>query len=113
MTVLRGNRPVVPPSIFLPSLVTGMLWGIAQTSFFIANQHLSQAVTFPIISMLPGCVASAWSILYFHEIKQLDCSALMTENDFQGNRNFTILAVAMVVTLTGATMVGLSKTVTL
>lgn len=97
--MVKGNRPVVPPSIFLPSLVTGMLWGIAQTSFFIANQHLSQAVTFPIISMLPGCVASAWSILYFHEIK--------------GNRNFTILAVAMVVTLTGATMVGLSKTVTL
>ncbi|WKX92153.1 hypothetical protein Q1695_010295 [Nippostrongylus brasiliensis] len=96
---VKRNRPIVPSFIFLPSLASGMLWGIAQSSFFIANQHLSQAVTFPIISMLPGCVASAWSIFYFHEIR--------------GKRNFTILAVAMAVTITGAIMVGLSKSVKL
>ncbi|VDM57440.1 unnamed protein product [Angiostrongylus costaricensis] len=67
--IVKKNRPVVPPSIFLPAFVAGLLWGIAQTSFFIANQHLSQAITFPIITMLPGCVASAWSIVYFEEIK--------------------------------------------
>ncbi|EYC25576.1 hypothetical protein Y032_0011g1282 [Ancylostoma ceylanicum] len=72
----RRNRPIVPPFIFLPSFLSGLLWGIAQSSFFIANQHLSQAVTFPIITMLPGCVASAWSILYFHEIKVSSILAL-------------------------------------
>ncbi|KAK6730228.1 hypothetical protein RB195_006970 [Necator americanus] len=95
--LIKRNRPIVPPFIFLPSFLSGLLWGIAQSSFFIANQHLSQAVTFPIITMLPGCFASAWSILYFHEIK--------------GRRNLTFFAAAMVVTLTGAMLVGLSKAV--
>ncbi|PIO69709.1 hypothetical protein TELCIR_08462 [Teladorsagia circumcincta] len=93
------NRPLVPSFIVLPSLLAGLLWAIAQSSFFVANQHLSQAVTFPIIAMLPGCIASAWSIIYFHEIK--------------GSRNFKILAVAMLVTFSGAAMVGLSKFVNL
>ncbi|KAK6041104.1 hypothetical protein COOONC_21392 [Cooperia oncophora] len=96
--IMRGH-PVIQPVIVLPSLLAGFLWGIAQTSFFIANQHLSQAVTFPIITMLPGCIVAAWSIFYFHEIK--------------GSRNFKILAVAMLVTLPGTVMVGLSKFVDL
>ncbi|KAK6730223.1 hypothetical protein RB195_006967 [Necator americanus] len=95
--LIKRNRPVIPPFIFLPSFLAGLLWGIAQAFVFIANQHLSQAVSFPIIIMLPGCVASTWSVLYFHEIK--------------GRRNLTILAVAMLVTLTGAVLVGLSKAV--
>ncbi|PIO69710.1 hypothetical protein TELCIR_08463, partial [Teladorsagia circumcincta] len=66
---VKRNRVLIPTFIILPSILAGLLWGIAQSSFFIANQHLSQAVTFPIITMLPGCVVSAWSILYFHEIK--------------------------------------------
>ncbi|PIO72611.1 hypothetical protein TELCIR_05452 [Teladorsagia circumcincta] len=97
--VVKRNRPLVPSYIVLPSLLAGLLWAIAQSSFFVANQHLSQAVTFPIIAMLPGCIASAWSIIYFHEIK--------------GSRNFKILAVAMLVTFSGAVMVGLSKFVNL
>uniref|UniRef100_A0A7I5E5S8 Transmembrane protein 144 n=1 Tax=Haemonchus contortus TaxID=6289 RepID=A0A7I5E5S8_HAECO len=93
--MMKRNHPLVPSFIVLPSLLAGILWAIAQSSFFVANQHLSQAVTFPIITMLPGCIASAWSILYFREIK--------------GKRNLRILAVAMLVTLAGATMVGFSK----
>ncbi|KJH46209.1 hypothetical protein DICVIV_07729 [Dictyocaulus viviparus] len=95
----KHNQPVVSPFIFLPSFFSGLLWGTAQTAFFIANQHLSQAITFPIITMLPGCVASAWSILYFEEIK--------------GLRNMKILGIAMSITLLGAIMVGLSKVVSL
>ncbi|CAJ0594048.1 unnamed protein product [Cylicocyclus nassatus] len=86
--MIKRNQPIIPQPIFLPAFLSGLLWAIAQTSFFIANQHLSQAVTFPIITMLPGCIASAWSILYFREIK--------------GRRNLTILAIAMSITLTGA-----------
>ncbi|VDO21455.1 unnamed protein product [Haemonchus placei] len=67
--MMKRNHPLVPSFIVLPSLLAGILWAIAQSSFFVANQHLSQAVTFPIITMLPGCIASAWSILYFREIK--------------------------------------------
>ncbi|KAJ1373197.1 hypothetical protein KIN20_035545 [Parelaphostrongylus tenuis] len=97
--LIKKNKPIVPPSIFLPAFATGLLWGVGQASFFIANQHLSQAITFPIITMLPGCVASAWSILYFGEIK--------------GLRNMTFLGIAMLVTLLGAIMVGMSKFVNL
>ncbi|VDM67919.1 unnamed protein product [Strongylus vulgaris] len=57
---IKKNRPTIPQEIFFPAFLAGLLWAIAQSSFFVANQHLSQAVTFPIITMLPGCIASAW-----------------------------------------------------
>ncbi|KAF8365849.1 hypothetical protein PRIPAC_83678 [Pristionchus pacificus] len=94
--IYKRNDPWINPQIVLPGYVSGLFWGIAQSSFFVANDNLSQAVSFPIITMLPGCIASAWSILYFREIT--------------GHRNFIILAVAMTITLCGAAMVGLSKT---
>ncbi|GMT28067.1 hypothetical protein PFISCL1PPCAC_19364, partial [Pristionchus fissidentatus] len=93
--IYKRNDPWINPQIALPGYLSGLFWGVAQSSFFIANDNLSQTVTFPIITMLPGCIASAWSILYFREIT--------------GQRNFIILAVAMTITLFGAAMVGLSK----
>ncbi|GMT00163.1 hypothetical protein PENTCL1PPCAC_22337 [Pristionchus entomophagus] len=93
--IYKRNDPWINPQIALPGYISGLFWGIAQSSFFVANDNLSQTVTFPIITMLPGCIASAWSILYFREIT--------------GQRNFIILAVAMTITLFGAAMVGLSK----
>ncbi|CAJ0561883.1 unnamed protein product, partial [Mesorhabditis spiculigera] len=97
--IFKKNKPIINPEITLPSFAGGLMWAIAQSSFFIANDNLSQAVTFPIITTLPGCVASLWSILYFREIK--------------GQRNLTTMAVAIAVTLTGASLVGLSKIVNL
>jgi glucose uptake protein GlcU len=64
-------------------------------SWFVANDALSQAITFPIISMVPGVIASIWSIFYFKEI--------------QGRRNFRVLLIATSITLTGAVLVGISK----
>lgn len=62
---------------------------------FIANDALSQAITFPIISMVPGVIASLWSIFYFKEIR--------------GQQNFRILTIAVLITLSGAVLVGVSK----
>ena len=45
--------------------------------------------------MVPGCVATLWSVLFFKEIT--------------GKRNMQLLIVAIVITLTGAALVGLSK----
>lgn len=56
------NRPFVNPKIIAPSLFAGLLWSIAQLSWcgqvsylifthffrFVANDALSQAITFPI-----------------------------------------------------------------
>ncbi|VDD96943.1 unnamed protein product [Enterobius vermicularis] len=96
----KRSRPVINPRIVLPAFITGGMWSIAQISCFIlnrfvANDRLSQAVSFPIISMLPGVCAAAWSVFYFREIE--DRQSLRT------------LAIAVVVTVTGAALVGLSK----
>jgi glucose uptake protein GlcU len=52
----------------LPGLASGTLWALGQASFFVANENLSQTVSFPIITMMPGVIASLWSVFYFHEI---------------------------------------------
>ncbi|EFP03107.1 hypothetical protein CRE_28219 [Caenorhabditis remanei] len=97
-SIFRRNEPYAPPNLFLPGMAAGCLWAIAQTSFFVANQHLSQTVTFPIISQMPGCIAAAWSIFYYREIR--------------GKKNFMLLGAAMSITITGAVLVGLSKNIT-
>lgn len=96
-SIFRRNQPYAPPNLFLPGMAAGCLWAVAQTSFFVANQHLSQTVTFPIISQMPGCIAAAWSIFYYREIR--------------GKKNFILLGAAMSITITGATLVGLSKNI--
>ncbi|CAI5437597.1 unnamed protein product [Caenorhabditis angaria] len=97
--IFKKNKPYVTPELCLPGIASGLLWAVAQTSFFIANQNLSQTVTFPIISQMPGCIAAAWSIFYYKEI--------------EGKRNFMILGCAMSVTICGAILVGLSKAIEL
>nr|CDJ87034.1 Protein of unknown function DUF1632 domain containing protein [Haemonchus contortus] len=90
-----GNNPVVNKKITGPSLLAGCMWAIAQTSWFFANDNLSQSISFPITSMLPGVCAALWSVFYFKEIT--------------GHRNLRILTIAVCTTLTGAVLVGLSK----
>ncbi|WKY00093.1 hypothetical protein Q1695_014737 [Nippostrongylus brasiliensis] len=90
-----GNNPVVNHQIVGPSLITGSMWAIAQTSWFVANDNLSQSVTFPIISMVPGVCAAMWSVFYFKEIT--------------GHRNLRVLTIAIGTTLAGAVLVGISK----
>uniref|UniRef100_A0A915DTK2 Uncharacterized protein n=1 Tax=Ditylenchus dipsaci TaxID=166011 RepID=A0A915DTK2_9BILA len=48
-SVVKFNKPLVNPEVILPSLLS--------------------AITGPLSSMVPGCVASAWSIFYFKEIE--------------------------------------------
>uniref|UniRef100_A0A8R1Y277 Uncharacterized protein n=1 Tax=Onchocerca volvulus TaxID=6282 RepID=A0A8R1Y277_ONCVO len=93
--IIKLNRPVVNHQIILPAFITGIMWATAQTSWFIANKYIAQSISFPINSMVPGVIASLWSVLYFKEI----C----------GTRNLKILSVAITITITGAIIVGLSK----
>ncbi|KJH52448.1 hypothetical protein DICVIV_01293 [Dictyocaulus viviparus] len=93
--VYSNNRPAVNSHIIGPSLMAGCMWGIAQSSWFVANDNLSQSVTFPIITMLPGVGAALWSVFYFREIS--------------GPSNLCTLVVATLTTLTGAILVGVSK----
>ncbi|CAD5213986.1 unnamed protein product [Bursaphelenchus xylophilus] len=94
-SAVKKNKPYVSPQLILPSMLTGFMWGIAQTMSIIATERLSQAVTGPITSMVPGCVATLWSLLYFKEIEL--------------GKNLRYLYAAITCTLTGAILIGLSK----
>ncbi|XP_066287228.1 transmembrane protein 144-like [Branchiostoma lanceolatum] len=88
------NKPKVFPRAILPTLLSGAMWGVAQTAWFVANQRLQESISFPIITTGPTLIGALWSVLYFREIK--------------GTRNLLVLVVAMVVTITGAVLTGLS-----
>ncbi|CAD5222203.1 unnamed protein product [Bursaphelenchus xylophilus] len=94
-TLIKHNQPFIDPRICLAAFFGGILWALAMLAWFVANDRLSQGVTYPINGMVPGVVATLYSVFYFREIK--------------GKRNFQILVAAIAITLTGAAMVGLSK----
>ncbi|KAI1712913.1 transmembrane family of transporters domain-containing protein [Ditylenchus destructor] len=94
-TIYKKNEPYVNPKLIVPSLLGGVIWSIGQLAWFIANDKLSQSISFPINAMMPGVFAALWSIFYYREIK--------------GRRNMIILTVAILITSTGACLVGLSK----
>ena len=71
------------------------MWAIAQTAWFVANDALSLAVAFPIITSGPGIVSSLWGVFVFKEIR--------------GTRNLGFLSLAIVLSVAGCVMIGLSK----
>uniref|UniRef100_A0A0K0F820 Transmembrane protein 144 homolog (inferred by orthology to a C. elegans protein) n=1 Tax=Strongyloides venezuelensis TaxID=75913 RepID=A0A0K0F820_STRVS len=93
--IYKKNKPEINNEIILPAIITGIIWSIAQLSWFVANDALSQAITFPIISMVPGICAALWGVFYFREIT--------------GKDNLKLLALAIGITSFGAILVGISK----
>merc|ERR1712146_248001 len=81
------NRPRIYPRVILPAFISGIMWAVANTCWFIASENLSFSVSFPVVTTGPGFVSMFWGILVFNEVS--------------GRKNFTILAVALVVALTG------------
>ncbi|KAH9513939.1 hypothetical protein Btru_031800 [Bulinus truncatus] len=66
----QKNKPKVYPKVILPGIVSGIMWGIATTCWFVANAELSEAISFPIVSTAPCAIASLfWGVLIFHEVK--------------------------------------------
>ncbi|XP_078533118.1 transmembrane protein 144 isoform X2 [Lissotriton helveticus] len=75
--------------------VSGLLWGIANCCWFMANHYLSAVVSFPIITAGPGMIAAMWGVFVFKEIK--------------GLKNYIILAVAFCIILAGSLSTAFSK----
>ena len=48
--LFKRNRPQLGVGLIIPSVVSGLMWGIAQSGWFIANFNLSESVSFPIIT---------------------------------------------------------------
>ncbi|BFZ15118.1 hypothetical protein BsWGS_18157 [Bradybaena similaris] len=93
---IKKNKPKIYPQTILPGIISGIMWAVATSCWFIANAELSEAVSYPIISTAPSAIASLfWAVVIFHEIK--------------GRRNVLILLLAFCVMSGGAVLAGLSK----
>jgi len=86
--------PYVKAEVFLPATLSGILWGIAQAAYFLANGKLGFPVSFPIVSAGPGFIGAMYGVFYFKEIT--------------GKENLRMLAAAMCVTIPALALVGAS-----
>lgn len=91
---MRGS-PMINHRLTLPAFLSGIMWAIAQTMWFLANTSLSQSVAFPMITSGPGIVSASWGVFAFGEI--------------QGRRNYGVLFCAVLTALTGCILIGASK----
>ena len=59
----------MPRQLVLPSLVSGVIWGIAQVAWFQANISLGFAIAFPIIASLPGFIGLLIGFCFLGEVR--------------------------------------------
>jgi glucose uptake protein GlcU len=71
------------------------MWGIGNSSFFLANNALTQTITFPIVSSGPSAISALWGILLYKEIK--------------GARQLVILSIGFAFAVVGSILCALSK----
>jgi glucose uptake protein GlcU len=77
-----------------PGFISGVMWGIANAGFFVANANLGLAVGYPMVAIMPVVISSFWSVFYFREI--------------QGRRNLSILSAALFINVLAVVFVALS-----
>uniref|UniRef100_A0A7S2GGV1 EamA domain-containing protein n=1 Tax=Haptolina brevifila TaxID=156173 RepID=A0A7S2GGV1_9EUKA len=93
--VMKGH-PLINPRLTLPAFVSGLMWAIAQTCWFLATEALGGvSISFPIITSGPGIISALWGVFVFHEI--------------QGRRNYLILCTAILTAVIGCILIALSK----
>lgn len=88
------NKPQVYSEALLPTLISGVMWAVAQISWFVANDCLSLSVSYPIITGGPGIIGSLVGI-YFGEIK--------------GKRNFSFLGAAILLGIIADVFIAMSR----
>eukprot|EP01130_Rhizamoeba_saxonica_P006071 TRINITY_DN2406_c0_g1_i2.p1 TRINITY_DN2406_c0_g1~~TRINITY_DN2406_c0_g1_i2.p1 ORF type:complete len:142 (+),score=16.48 TRINITY_DN2406_c0_g1_i2:647-1072(+) len=93
--IYNRNKPHVFPQSVLPGFLSGIMWAIAQTSWFVANDTLGLVVSYPLISAGPGIVANLWGILLFKEIT--------------GKRNYLIFLSASLLSAVAIACITISK----
>ena len=93
MADMRG-APKINPRLVLPGMLSGFMWAIAQSCWFVANDALEVAVAFPIITSGPGIVSAMWGVFVFGEIR--------------GTYSLSFLSIAIVLAVVGCILIGLS-----
>ena len=79
----------------LPALASGIMWGVGDALWFVANEKLGFVVAFPIVLAGPGIVASLWGIFLLREL--------------EGTRNFVLTAIVAVLVVSGAACISASR----
>jgi glucose uptake protein GlcU len=92
--IFTKNRPELPANFVACALTSGLLWAMAQCSWFVANASLPLITTYPIICSGPGLVANLWSIFYLKEVT--------------GRRNYIALVLAGSTSLAGIISIAIS-----
>lgn len=67
--LVMRRKSFIRCEIVLPAMLSGAIWGVAQTAWFKANTALSFVIAFPIITTVPGLIAMVWGVLLFREFK--------------------------------------------
>lgn len=93
-SIVKRNRPAINPTIAIPAMISGGMWGIANIGFILAISSLKGAVAYPIVTVLPGVVTSLWSLFWFREIV--------------GKKNYIYLGIGMFLRCLAALFSGLS-----
>lgn len=88
------KAPFVNPECILPATLSGIMWGIADIAWFVANGELGFSVSFPMITSGPGFLGALWGIFLFKEIS--------------GFKNFATLGVAFVISVSALIMIALA-----
>ena len=83
------------PQVVLPALASGIMWGVGDALWFVANEKLGFVVAFPIVLAGPGIVASLWGIFLLREL--------------EGTRNFVLTAIVAVLVVSGAACISASR----
>lgn len=92
--VVMKSNPRINPRLVIPGFISGIMWAIANTCWFIANNALDMSIAFPIITSGPGIISALWGVFVFGEIR--------------GRRNYTMLGGSVLLSVTGCVMIAVS-----
>jgi glucose uptake protein GlcU len=66
--MVRRNDPLLFPTMTLPAMISGAMWGVATASWIYASSELGFVISYPMITCGPTWVSSAWAVFGFREI---------------------------------------------
>jgi glucose uptake protein GlcU len=69
LPTLVDDSAVNARELFVPAVISGIMWGIAAVSWFVANTNVGLVISFPLMALGPSLVALLWGALVFGEIR--------------------------------------------
>ena len=72
------NMPRIYPRAILPAFVSGVMWALADVSWFIANAVLSEAVSFPMVTSVRSYWLMFISAISFSILQSLSAYLLLS-----------------------------------